>query len=366
MRILHITKKYPDMPGGDAWYVHALVRAGRARGHEPFVVAPNCRELRREAGVRAVGRPLDSARLDRLGIHRLRLLRDVRRGLPELLAWSSPEIVHAHSADLGYTVSRAPEMRVPVVLTCHSLSFPALPSWSAKAFLERWCLQRGRFAAVTAVYPGAVEALRGLGLADASCIPAGVDAQLFTPGTQSEGDVFRLLFVGRLEPEKGLDTLLDAVALVRRPIRLSVVGNGRLRKALEGASRSRGLDGRVVFEGVISEREAMAARYREADALVLPSRTEGLPLSLLEAWASGLAVIATGVGGVADLAASGAVAIVSPRNPAALARTIETLAADPSLRRTMEQRGRSLAVERYGWNVVADQFLDLYGSLARR
>ncbi|HEV8594919.1 MAG TPA: glycosyltransferase family 4 protein [Thermoplasmata archaeon] len=364
MRVLHVAKKYPDMLGGDAVYIDALVRRSRARGDEAFVAAPDARELIRSPTVRTFGPRIPTERLDLLGSHRLRLLRDLRKAMPGLLAWSSPDAIHAHSADFGYAISRIPHMGTPVVLTCHSLSFPTLPWWSAKAVLERRCLRRGRFRAVTVLYPRAVRFLDGLVSSPVIWIPGGVDTEAFAPGPKTESDAVRLLFVGRLEREKGPDVLLEALGRTHTRVRASFVGEGGMRASLQ--SRALGLNGvdRARFEGAVSNRSALAERYRQSDVFVLPSRLEGgVPLALLEAWASGLPAIATGVEPIADLEATDAALTVPPGDVDALARAIDTLAADATLRRRMGERGRALVLARFSWESVAERFFTLYDSL---
>lgn len=364
MRVLHVAKKYPDMLGGDAVYVDALVRRSRARGHEAFVAAPDAPELVRNPTVKAFGPRIATERLDRLGFHRFRLLRDLRKALPGLLAWSSPDAIHVHSADFGYAISRAPRLRIPLVLTCHSLSFPTLPWWSGKAVLERRCLRRGKFRAVTVLYPRAIPLLDGLVSAPVTWIPGGVDTDVFAPGPKPESNAVRLLYVGRLEPEKGPDVLLDALSRTRAPVRATFVGAGGLRADLRSRALAIGSGDRARFEGAVSDRAALAERYRQSDVFVLPSRLEGgVPLALLEAWASGLPAIATSINPLADLGATDAALEVPPGDADALARAIDTLAADATLRRTMGERGRALVLARFSWESVVERFLALYASL---
>jgi glycosyltransferase involved in cell wall biosynthesis len=143
----------------------------------------------------------------------------------------------------------------------------------------------------------------------------------------------RLIFVGSLEQlYKGPDILLQAVALlVSRglDLELRVVGDGRRRAELEGSEAARALDaaGRIRFEGTVPSGQAVRALLDDSDLFVLPSRTEGLPRSLIEAMARGLPAIGTRVGGIPELLEDEA--LVAPGSVDALASRIEEVLSSP-------------------------------------
>ena len=159
----------------------------------------------------------------------------------------------------------------------------------------------------------------------------GVDAR-FTPGDRTaarerlglsrEGNL--LLWVGRMDPVKGLEVLLEACGrLAARDVdfRLVLIGDGPARGAvLEGVSRH-GLSERVRFAGTVRH-EALPDWYRAADLTVLSSHSEGIPNVLRESLACGTPYVATRVGGVAELSDDPAVHLVPPADPAALADAI--------------------------------------------
>ncbi len=152
-----------------------------------------------------------------------------------------------------------------------------------------------------------------------------------------------LLFVGRLEPVKGILVLLEAVAsLVKagRDVRLTVAGDGALRQDLERRAAGLGLGDAVRFVGYRSQPE-IRQHLAESDALVLPSFAEGVPVSLMEAMSQERAVVATSVGGVTELVKHGVNGlVVHPGDPVALAAALTTLADDPALRTKMGLAGR--------------------------
>ncbi len=144
---------------------------------------------------------------------------------------------------------------------------------------------------------------------------------------------FRVITVGSLEqPYKATDVLVDAVARCAAAgldLELVVVGDGRLRGALEARARGLGLGGRVRFAGRIPSGAAVRHELDRAHLFVLPSRTEGMPRALLEAMARGLPCLGTSVGGIPDLLEARALVACEP---AALATRIAEVARDAALR----------------------------------
>jgi glycosyltransferase involved in cell wall biosynthesis len=167
----------------------------------------------------------------------------------------------------------------------------------------------------------------------------------------------RLLFVGRLDAQKNVARLLDAMSLLREPVRLRLVGDGELRAGLEAQAVRLGLD--VEFAGRLLGSDLVAA-YRQADAFVLPSDKEGMPLAALEAMAAGLPVVATDVPGSADLLRG--VGILAEPEAAALAAAIDSLAADPQLRGKVAQRCAE-AARNYSWDAVVSQIEAVYSKV---
>ena len=194
-------------------------------------------------------------------------------------------------------------------------------------------------------------------------VPNGIEERYFTaaeraPAEADTGDgPLRLLFVGRLEVQKNVARLLDAMSLVRRPVRLRLVGDGELRPGLEAQAARLGLD--VEFAGRLSGTELVDA-YRSADAFVLPSDKEGMPLAALEAMAAGLPVVATAVPGNTDLLDG--VGILAEPEPAALAAAVDGLAADPALRAKVAERCAE-AARLYSWDAVVSRVEAVYAEV---
>lgn len=166
-------------------------------------------------------------------------------------------------------------------------------------------------------------------------IPNGCDTGRFRPGSDpslrgrlgfSQGDVV-MGTVGRLKAIKGHRVLMEAFfRMAHKNLKLLVVGDGPLRRELMDIADAKGVRGRVCFTGNIPD---TAPYYRAMDAFVLPSLSEQAPNALLEAMASGLPIVASGVGDVNGMLDGGkAGVIVKPHDAVELARSIGALLAD--------------------------------------
>ena len=218
-----------------------------------------------------------------------------------------------------------------------------------------------------ALSPVIAEELRRAGVEDEriTSIPNGVeipDADL-RQEEPAQGPT-RLVYVGRLHPQKGVDVLLDAVSLLTErdiPVSVRLVGDGPERPALEEEASRRDLAGTVEFVGAVEDADQ---ELRRADVFVLPSRTEGMSNALLEAMARGMAVVATSVSGSSTLVEDGRTGLlVPPEDAEALALAIERLAADAAERRRLGEGARAAMTSTYALPVVAGRYAALYREL---
>lgn len=362
MRVVHVTKKFPPVVGGDATAVSSLCRAQARRGFDVRVLAYRAPGIEETDRVHLVGPTQTPNGLDRIGILRLWGMGAIALWAKRHLARLRPDIVHAHAADVGApVVGVTRELGIPLVLTCHGVWFPHQPWWYPSAHLERYLLRRG-YDSITSVDRTSVQAIRDAGIRDAILVPNGVEVAEFE-GARPPHDAFRVLFVGRHVYQKGIDVLLEAVARARPRIGdrfvLELAGDGPERTRLEHQARDLDLEGTVRFLGQLSRPRLLEA-FGRADAFVLPSRFEGFPLVILEAWAAGLPVIATSVGGVPDICDSRNAVLVPPSDPNALADAIASLASDPERRESLGTAGRSLVHAQYTWETIATQYERVY------
>jgi colanic acid/amylovoran biosynthesis glycosyltransferase len=184
--------------------------------------------------------------------------------------------------------------------------------------------------------------------------PLGVDAEVFMPyWVSNPSERFEILCVGRLVPAKGQHVLLAAVdRLVKagHNIRLRLVGAGPDRESLEREVARRTLCENVIFEGAINQ-DHIRELYGEADAFVLASFAEGIPVVLMEAMAMEIACVATSVAGIPELIRDGIDGLlVAPSDERALAAAIDDLISDPATRRRLAAAGRARVIESYNLN----------------
>ena len=282
------------------------------------------------------------------------------RGLVELVRLCRrlrPDIVHAHSSKLGVLGRLAAWLaRVPVrIYTVHGWSFAAYDGLAGRSYLWFERLMRPLTTAVVCV----AEATRGQGLAARACDDArtvvihnAVDVESSATHVESSGPP-QIVSVGRFAYPKDFATLLEALALVETDYRATFVGDGP--------------DLAEVAAAVPDQVELLGARadisdlLRRSDVFVLSSHSEGFPVSILEAMAAGLPVVATHVGGVAEAVVAGETGILVPAaDPHALAHALEELVADVELRRRLGAAGRARALRLFDTPRYRAAHLDLY------
>jgi glycosyltransferase involved in cell wall biosynthesis len=209
----------------------------------------------------------------------------------------------------------------------------------------------------------------GVPVRDAPVIPNwSATEKLLSIGRERQyqrGDGVRLLFLGTVTREKGVEELLLAVQRVipGRTVTLDLVGDGAY-AAEAKASLPTELHGRIRFRGGLVGEELEKA-LREADVLVLPSWAEGLPNAMIEAMASGLAVVTTPVGGIPDYVTDQQEALlVPPQDVDALAEALARLAEDDDLRERLGRNGHALAADVFSAEEAARRMVEVFDRLA--
>ncbi|MFO7286623.1 MAG: glycosyltransferase family 4 protein [Gammaproteobacteria bacterium] len=189
-------------------------------------------------------------------------------------------------------------------------------------------------------------------------IPNGIETSRIEPSFSDEGYV---LFLGRLSPEKGIVTLLEAHATVRDRVRLRVAGTGPLERRIREQYPHPELIGHV-------SGSALEETIRRAAFLVVPSEWyENSPLAVLEAMAHGKAVVASDIGGIPELVVHGETGLLfSPGDRDALARSLVTLTQDAELRRRYGAAGRRRAERHFSMERHIDSLLELYRVVLER
>lgn len=176
--------------------------------------------------------------------------------------------------------------------------------------------------------------------------------------------IAHILFLGRLDPRKGVYELLDAIAIMRLqiPVVLTIAGDGD-RRDIQARINALRLADVVEFTGWVVGSEKTKV-YADACVYVLPSYAEGLPLAIIEAMAAGLPIVATNVGGIPDVVEDGVNGIlVKPRDVTSLAAALIALLRDPELRRKMGQFSRQRVLTEFDPGCVISQVESLYREL---
>jgi len=177
---------------------------------------------------------------------------------------------------------------------------------------------------------------------------------------------FTLVFVGRLAPVKNHTLLLNAfqLALASDPgLRLWMVGDGSERTALESLAAQLGIEGQVRFWG---QQLDVAPFFSAADAFIMSSKSEGLPISLLQAFSLGVPTIVTDVGGMAEAVRFAKAGIAVPLNdPAAMAQAILRLACSEAERKQFSTNAEHAFHAHFTLQTMVDAYFDLYQRTAR-
>jgi len=367
MRILHVSKKYPPLIGGDAIVVQNLETEQKRQGHDVFILTSKTVKTENLTNVYYFGILERAYNLDRITVKRLFSLLLLFFQSFCFVRRIKPAIIHSHSPDLGFVCSFAAHLYgIPVVNTCHGVTFADKRYSRVKRITEKFFLKHGSFSAILTVDKTSLQAFHDAGIEKVMYIPNGVDIAFFKPIPRNKGEILTFLFVGRLENQKGIIYLIEAVKLLascHNNFKLLIVGEGSLRDTLQSQVREYHLENFIFFIGAKGKAE-LREYYQQADVFVLPSLWEGFPLTILEAWASGVAVIATKVNGIPAICTDKQNALlISKENPHELFGAMEMLLNNRILAESLGQQGRILVSERYSWQTITDETLKVYKSL---
>jgi glycosyltransferase involved in cell wall biosynthesis len=224
----------------------------------------------------------------------------------------------------------------------------------------------GQAACVVACNPDVAAELTRTG-ARAHMLPHGVDLRRFVPAPEPAGDTLRLLAVGRLVEKKGFGVLINAVALTGAPVSLRIVGDGPLRQALAAQVDALGVQDRVQFVPAVTHAD-LPHEYAASHAVIVPSVVDGtgdrdgLPNVVLEAMASGRAVVGTRAGAIAAAIRDGETGLLVPSGSStALAEAIAMLSACAGRRHALGARARRAVEGDYDVRRCAGAFAAFLG-----
>lgn len=279
--------------------------------------------------------------------------------------------IHAHHySPFVYSCLAQLQGRTPVVFTEHGRQSDAGPS--PKRRLANRVLRRvpARVFAVSAELADYL-AEEGFSRSQIGVIYNGVD-----PGPRENGEArrsrraelgaraedFLVGTIARLDPVKDLGALLQAIALMtpQRSVKLVVVGDGDERGRLEARAKELNVQGHVKFLG---KRDDAREWLWACDAYVNSSISEGVSLTILEAMAAGLPVVATRVGGTPEVVSTDTGILVPARDPSAIAGALSPLVQEPALRRALGQAARERLESRFTIDRMVREYADVYGDV---
>ena len=356
-----------------------------ASGAERQAMAQGVELTRRGHSVRVLTQAIPGATLPRddevngIAVHRW--IEPIRRGPLFALSFvagairalrtlrTQYDLIHTHQAlweavstGLGRDLIKAPTLVQPASSGYYGEA-EELSRTKGFPILRRLALRNPRFAAISEDID---RQWRMLGVPPSNIIrtSSGVDGAVFHPGTSAVEDRLpsrpRVLFTGRLHPQKNLDGLVDAWPRIaeRTGANLLLLGSGPDRDRLAAIASARGVEDRIHFLGAVDD---PSEYLRAADLFVLPSVAEGMSNSLLEAMATGLPCVASKIGGNVDLLDHpGAGLLIAPDDREAWSEAILHLLTD---RRAADELGRNalrVIADRFELKIVVDHYEKIY------
>ena len=399
MKVLMVSWEYPPVViGGLGRHVHHLSTALAAAGHEVVVLSrrpsgtdpsthPSSDEINED--VRVVAAAQDP--------HEFTFAKDmmawtlaighamVRTGL-SLKGTSSdhpwrPDVVHAHDWLVAHPAVALSEFYdVPMVSTVHATEAGRHSGWVSGSLsrqvhaVESWLVRESdSLITCSASMRDEITELFGPGLAEVTVIRNGIDAARWPFAERRRHGVAggppELLFVGRLEYEKGVHDAIAALPRIRRAhpgTTLTIAGDGTQQDWLVEQARKHRVLKATRFVGRLDHAELLAALHR-ADAAVLPSHYEPFGLVALEAAAAGTPLVTSNIGGLGEAVINGETGMsCPPRDVARLAEAVGAVLDDPAAAQRRARAARERLTADFDWHTVADETAQVYLASKRR
>ncbi len=335
-----------------------------SRGHNVGIIADSTTGAQRAESILAQLAPALS-----LGVRRIRMSRHIgisdvaaARAVTQAVAEHDADVIHGHGAK-GGAYARLTRGHAIRVYTPHGGSLhyrPTSPLGLIYLNLERLLMARSDLFLFESAYAHRVfQKQVGILAAAARVVHNGLTDAEFAP-IEPDVDATDLIFVGELRILKGVDVLIEALALLANAgeaVSATIVGDGPDARTFRKLATSRGLDDQIHFAGPLPARAAFA----RGQVVVVPSRAESLPYIVLEAAAVGRPIIATAVGGIPEIFGPEADKLVEPANAQTLAHAIHAAVNDLQMANSDARRLRTHVRAGFSVDTMAEQILDAYG-----
>jgi len=399
MKVLMVSWEYPPVViGGLGRHVHHLSTALAAAGHEVVVLSrrpsgtdpsthPSSDEMNEDVRVVAAAQDPHEFTFGKdmmawtlaMGHAMVRTglsLKKKRSGRP----WR-PDVVHAHDWLVAHPAVALSEFYdVPMVSTIHATEAGRHSGWVSGSLsrqvhaLESWLVRESdSLITCSASMRDEITELFGPGLAEVTVIRNGIDAARWPFAERRRHGVAggppELLFMGRLEYEKGVHDAIAALPRIRRAhpgTTLTIAGDGTQQDWLVEQARKHRVLKATRFVGRLDHAELLAALHR-ADAAVLPSHYEPFGLVALEAAAAGTPLVTSNIGGLGEAVINGETGMsCSPRDVARLAEAVGAVLDDPAAAQRRARAARERLTSDFDWHTVADETAQVYLASKRR
>jgi glycosyltransferase involved in cell wall biosynthesis len=292
------------------------------------------------------------------------------KAVRQYLQGLAPLAMHVHHGlTLGRVLPAARSLNARrIVLTEHSIrALQEMPGY--RRHVTKWLRQADFVTALSDEMTLYLERHLNVPLEKLETIPNGIDLHRFDMSRESDAgqdgkssQKFRFVWVGRFDPDKDLTTLISGFHLARMrvpEIELHLIGDGKDRDAIERLTRSLRLTDSVTFHGFKAGVSSMLGVF---DAFVMSSRSEGMPMALMEAMAAGLPCIATSVGAIPDMLAGGAGLLTESGDAEMLCEGLLRLADDRHLCLKLAAAARARIQQDYSLDKVTIRYLSLLES----
>ncbi len=282
--------------------------------------------------------------------------------LKRIMEAEKPDVVHTHLNVIKYAAAAARMAKVPkCVHTVHNVADQEAEGKIQK-IINGFYFRRG-WSVPVALSPevrSSIVSFYGLEKERVPIAYNGVDLSRCQPKeSYSTGKCFHILHIGRFNEQKNHGMLLrvfQKLALENPNLRLDLIGDGELRQKIEGLAEALGIKEKVSFLGAQSN---VYPYLHDADLFLLPSRYEGMPMTLIEAMGTGLPIVATAVGGVPDMLKNGEDGITIPCEEDEIVNACKALISDEALRERIGRAARKSA-DRFSAQTMGERYLEIY------